>query len=289
MSLLAPSPSPLATSVSATPLAPVTEVVSAELIQAQDMAKFNQELAQIVASFVKAEPNDYGVFVKHLSSGETVSSRANDIFISASLYKPIAAMEALKLVDKGELSLDTRLAAAGGRTLKQCIIEAISVSDNACGLALLSITNASSADGLVSLRADGYNKTDLRGDYPITSAQNVALLFEQIYRGKLLSKNSTKLLLDALKDQRVANRLPTGLPAEANPAHKTGDLEGVVHDAGIVYSDETGDYIIAILSGADNSGRNLAQRYARFGELTSSVHDLMLKHASALLAAPESS
>lgn len=288
MSLLAPLTSSTTPTIVPVPAEPAADIISVEMVQAQNTANYNQELSKVIADFVKAEPNDYGIVVKHLASGEVVSSNANDIFISASLYKPFVAIEALKLVDKGELSLDRRLAAAGGRTVKECIKDTISVSDNDCGHALLSVTNSRSADRLASLRTDGYAKTDLRGDYPTTSAQDVAHLFEQLYAGKLLSKNSNKLLLGALKNQQVADRLPTGLPDEADPAHKTGDLEGVVHDAGIIYSEEAGDYIIAILSGADDSGRNLSQRYARFGELTESIHQLMLKHASALNAAPES-
>ena len=51
-----------------------------------------------------------------------------------------------------------------------------------------------------------------------------------------------------LKDQRVNNRLPVGLPKGTVIAHKTGDLEGVVHDAGIVFGPKT-DYLVVVVSG----------------------------------------
>ncbi len=51
-----------------------------------------------------------------------------------------------------------------------------------------------------------------------------------------------------MKDQRINNRLPAGLPAGTSIAHKTGDLDGYVHDAGIVYGPKT-DYLIVMTSG----------------------------------------
>lgn len=287
LSLVAPlstSTSPSATIVAETSAAPAASLTP---VEEPPVDQLSQPLQKTIDAFIKTEPNDYGIVVKHLGSGVVVSANPKTSFISASLYKPFAAIEALKLVDSGKLSLDQQLAAAGGRTVKQCVEDTITVSDNPCGHALLGVTSASTAQGLSSLRADGYKHTDLRGSYPSTTAQDVATLFEQLYNGDLLSKSSTKLLLTALKQQKVNDRLPTGLPAGTVIAHKTGDLEGVVHDAGIVYSDESGDYIISILSGADTSGRTLDQRYARFGELTRAIHELMIKYAPT--AAPESS
>lgn len=284
LSLITPlstSTSPGATIVAE---APATPAASLTPVEEPPVDQLSQPLQKTVDNFIKAEPNDYGIFVKHLSINVVVSANPKSSFISASLYKPFAAIEALKLVDDGKLSLEQQLAAAGGRTVKQCIQDTITVSDNPCGHALLGVTNASTAQGLSSLRADGFKHTDLRGSYPTTTAQDVATLFEQLYTGDLLSKSSTKLLLNALKQQKVNDRLPTGLPSGTTIAHKTGDLEGVVHDAGIVYSDESGDYIISILSGADTSGRTLAQRYARFGELTKSIHELMIKYAPVVAA-----
>jgi beta-lactamase class A len=122
----------------------------------------------------------------------------------------------------------------------------------------------------------------MRGLYPVSTAGDIAKLFSHIYRGDLLKPASNDYLLDALKNQTVNNRLPTGLPAGVSLAHKTGDLEGSAHDGGIVYSQTTGDYIVVVLSAADPSGRILAERYARFGDLTRDIHQLFVDNANIL-------
>lgn len=266
---------------------PLSEALSPEVLRQEQIEQFKAQLDTVLTEFAQNEPNDYGILVKHLGTGEVIGVSATGTFISASLYKPFAAIMALKLVDQGKLSLNTPLAIAGDRSVRQCVIDTISVSDNPCGHALLSISGADTPSGLAQLRADGYSQTDLSSLYPVTTAQDVARLFEHVYAGDLLSPASNKLLLDALKDQRVNNRLPTGLSA-ASIAHKTGDLEGAAHDAGIVYSNETGDYIIAVLSGPDDSGRNLLGRYERFGDIMESVHQLMLRFGPALTGAEPS-
>jgi beta-lactamase class A len=101
----------------------------------------------------------------------------------------------------------------------------------------------------------------------------VAKLFEGIYDGNLLTPDMNKIVTDALLAQTVNDRLPVGLPAGVQIAHKTGDLEGVAHDGGIVYTKEFGDYIIVVLSDSDSSGRDLTSRYLQFGHLMQTIHD----------------
>ena len=289
LALVVPLANPGAPSVTIDTQVPVAQALAPISLREENMSAFKTQLNQVLADFTKAEPNKYGVVVQHLGSGVSASSSPEDIFISASLYKPFAAVLALKQVDQGKLHLDTPLAMADGRTVRQCIVYTITISDNPCGHALLGATGSKDASVADKLKADGYQQTDLTGLYPVTSAQDVTLLFEHIYKGDLLSKNSNQLLLNALKNQQVNDRLPVGLNKDAVVAHKTGDLEGAVHDAGIVYSSQTGDYIITVLSGPDNSGRNLLGRYARFGELMKSVHELMIKNAAVLTSVDQSS
>jgi beta-lactamase class A len=67
--------------------------------------------------------------------------------------------------------------------------------------------------------------------------------------------------MDLLKDQRVNNRLPQGLPGGTVIAHKTGDLDGVVHDAGIVYGPKT-NYLVVVTSGPWNAPGNAPAMFA---------------------------
>src|SRR5690606_20861611 len=101
-----------------------------------------------------------------------------------------------------------------------------------------------------------------------------------IYRGSGLSADAQYVILSALLGQQIDDRLARGVPDSVRIAHKTGDLEGYAHDAGLVLGQESGDYILVVMSGPDSSGRMLNQRYADFGRLASDIHKVMVDYVS---------
>ena len=109
-------------------------------------AEFKQQLDKVISKFLAAEPNDYGIYVKHLDSGVVARFGSDDQFITASLYKPFAVVEVLKLVDQGQLSLNM-ITAAENRNLKQCIWDTITISDNPCGHVVLNLSGLASQSG----------------------------------------------------------------------------------------------------------------------------------------------
>ena len=264
------------------PLAPAA-LPDPQLLQTELTLAFKTDLKAELNKFTAAQTGDFAVYVHELDSDTAVSASANRSFISASLYKPFVAVAALKMVDQGSLSLDTILADTGGRDVRQCVIDTISVSDNPCGLSLLSTTQLT----VPKLRAEGYARTDLSGLYPVTTAGDVAKLFEHIYKGDLLSKASNRLLLGALKQQTVNDRLPPGLPKGVSLAHKTGDLDGYAHDAGIVFGEHS-DYIVVVLSGPNTDEQSLSERYTAFSRLSATIHKFVSRFQSELADAGSS-
>jgi beta-lactamase class A len=89
----------------------------------------------------------------------------------------------------------------------------------------------------------------------VASAKDVGLLLEHLYNATLMSPNATNRFTDLLKQQRVNDRFPTGLPSGTVIAHKTGDFLGYTHDAGIVYGAKT-DFEVVVMSGPWNSPEN---------------------------------
>ncbi len=121
----------------------------------------------------------------------------------------------------------------------------INISDNQCGRALGTILGWGKQNA--GLASAGYTATSL-ADPQRTSAADAARLLERLYSGTLASPSMSKRFMAELKDQRVRDRLPTGLPVDGIMAHKTGDLDGYVHDAGIVFGPKT-DYLVVVMSG----------------------------------------
>jgi beta-lactamase class A len=250
--------------------------------EAEDvLPEFKRQLEMTIAGFVDKQPNDFGVYVSHLETGVSAEHNGQYAMSMASLYKPFAVVEALKMVDAGLLNLAQPLL-EDGTTLSACLEKAITVSDNPCGLALLKAANLSSGFGLKKIQTLGYKHTDLRGYFPETTPRDMAKLMENIYRGTGLSADGQQTILSSLLGQTVNDRLPAGLPADSQVAHKTGDLNGYSHDAGLVLDSQAGDYIIVVMSGPDDSGRLLSQRYVDFARLASVIHELMLTYSARL-------
>ena len=76
-----------------------------------------------------------------------------------------------------------------------------------------------------AIQKKGFNNT--------SSPNDVALLLEQYITSDFLSHESREIILDILRKQQLNNKLAKLLPAEFQLAHKTGDLPGIEHDAGI--------------------------------------------------------
>lgn len=202
-------------------------------------------LQEILNNFVAANPDKFGIVVKDMNTGETASISPDKQITSASLYKIFVAQRIYQRIDLNQLTYGKPAGGGTGRTIDGCLTVMINVSDNGCGRALGSILGWGAQNQ--ALAAEGYTQTNLATPQK-TSAGDVATLFTRLYNGTLVSPDSSAKFMALLKDQRVNNRLPVGLPAGTVIAHKTGDLDGVVHDAGIVYGPKT-NYLVVVTSG----------------------------------------
>ena len=78
-----------------------------------------------------------------------------------------------------------------------------------------------------------------------TTAKDMQHLFKLIYDGKLLKQKWNEVAIDILCRQRSQESLKRYLVEPVKMAHKTGGLDTVDHDVGIVYTDVT-DYFIGV-------------------------------------------
>lgn len=115
-----------------------------------------------------------------------------------------------------------------------------------------------------------FERREETGEYEIrldvgepTTANNVATpadlnrLLAMVAKKEILSAASCDLILDILRRQHYNSRLPLLLPEGTKVAHKTGTVNGVVNDAGIIYlPDGKGSIAISVLS------RNVAEKQA---------------------------
>ena len=120
----------------------------------------------------------------------------------------------------------------------------ISNSDNACAesflnsLGLSTVTKDIQAIGLK-------NSTFMKTGGPFTTANDLSLLLGMIATGQNFSSANQQRLVAAMK----ANVYRKGIPAGANGtvADKVGFLNGLLHDAAIVYG-SNGTYVLAVMT-----------------------------------------
>ena len=58
-------------------------------------------------------------------------------------------------------------------------------------------------------------------------------------------------MIGILSENKLNEGLPKYLPAGTKIAHKTGEIEGYKHDAGIIFTPK-GDYLIVVMSNTDS-------------------------------------
>lgn len=82
----------------------------------------------------------------------------------------------------------------------------------------------------------------------MVSAYDLSLLFEQLGKGDLVSKKASEEMLGVLKQQYFRGIIPAKLPHEVVVANKTGSINKVCHDSGIIFLPDGRKYVLVLLS-----------------------------------------
>ena len=253
-------------------------------VDAKPKNMVDNEIQSQVLSLLADEDGDYAIFVKDLKpeGKRNVCINCDEVFESASLYKVFLMAAVFTAINEGKFDLDTQIGAKlshldkilGGRdfgyedfdadetighTIREALARIAAFSDNYAAILLAEKVGWDS----IQLIADSVGATNTTIKNPITtSAEDVGILFEKLYKGEVVSLESSEQVLDLLSKSQMNNRIPAKLPKEVKVAHKTGELAGVRNDAGIVFLDGN-PYVIVMMSknlrGEDEGVENLAE------------------------------
>lgn len=223
------------------------------------------------------------------------SLNADDVFPAASLAKvPILVELARQLArPESEYSWETRLEVPEAArvpsdgvladlspdlrpTIHDVAHLMITISDNTASNLLLDLLGMESVNA--SMRELGLRNTRLErrfidfearraGRDNWTTAADMVLLFTHIYAGRVPEHER---LLKILLRQNDYHILPAYWGEEAPFAHKTGGLEGIIHDAGILFrapDDLRRPLIIALLTAAQDDVPLTQLTLARVGRV----------------------
>ena len=180
--------------------------------------------------------------------------------IAASVIKIPIMVEAFRQIEAGLLAADAVYAVRAEQKMPSCgaltymhdglevtlmdlITLMIILSDNTATNMVIDLVGIENVNR--TLRAYGAERTTLRrklfdgeasarGIENTITAREIGLLLEKMYAGALVSPAASAQMLGILADQRLNGKLPFFL--ECKIAHKTGEDDGITHDAGIVYA-----------------------------------------------------
>ena len=209
---------------------------------------------------------------------------ADTPFIAASLYKLAVLLEVESLVDAGRVSYDDTITiedadvtidgsnepAGTSLTIDDALEEMIAYSDNGSALALLRSYGAPATNArLLAAGITGFHVAENSDQDHTVTARALARFFDLLARRQLVSSAASDRMLARLERQTINDRLPRDLPEGVAVAHKTGDLVGFIHDAGLIEAPD-GPRIVVVLTsgGADADARDLI---ARIGSLAYSA------------------
>ncbi|MBR6114824.1 MAG: serine hydrolase [Oscillospiraceae bacterium] len=214
-----------------------------------------------------ALPGRIGFYCKNLVTGETLSCGADTPMMAASVIKLFVLAEAERRMDEGTLDRDALFTVRHAECVPSCgalnyMHDGLQVtigdlctlmiihSDNSATNFLIDLLGFDAINALI--RSLGYSVTALnrkmfdlessaRGIQNYICAAEVGDLLERMYRGTLVSPAASADMLRIMRDQQINHKIPfylSELPDPPEIAHKTGEDDGITHDAGIVYADE---------------------------------------------------
>lgn len=210
----------------------------------------------------------YAVAVKNLKTGENYFLDAHKRFNPGSLYKLWVMAETFNQIQKGQIKEDDILTGDiqtlnkefdispeyadlndGTITIRvaDALNQMITISHNYAALLLTKKVTLSSIANF--LQDNNFNESKL-GEPPETTPYDIAIFFEKLYKGQLANTEITNKMIELLKKQTLNDKLPKYLPEKTSIVHKTGEIDYLSHDGGIVFS-EKGDYIIVVFSESD--------------------------------------
>jgi len=224
-------------------------------------------------------PGRVSIVLKDLRSGRTWLHNPDDLFPAASLIKVPILIAAFYKMKDGGLSLDERLEITrrnrvGGSgslkwerdgskfTVRELLTRMINESDNTATKMMLDrigigyVQQQFPRMGLLytGIYEEGMSIKGGRVAHEnYTTAREMEMLLEKIYRGEAVDKPSSDLMMEILKKPKaVASRLAKGMPTGWEIAHKTGLLRQACHDSAIFLT-PNGDYAVTVLTGQNAS------------------------------------
>lgn len=251
---------------------------------------FDKGLNDAIDDALAGTHGTYAVVVKDLATGATYTRNADRKFATASLYKLWVMGETYHQIAEGKFTEDTEMhdtveslnktfgiASESAElkdgeftmTVQQALEKMITISHNYAAYLLTKKIKPANMQTFLNAHNLSHSKV---GPDPTSTPSDIAAFLEKLYTKQLGTPEHTQKMLDLLAAQELNDRIPKYLPKGTKVMHKTGELDRVKHDVGIV-SGPTGDYILVLMS---ESTDQLAAA-ERLANISKNVYEYMRK------------
>ncbi len=191
--------------------------------------------------------------------------------VTASLYKLAVLAEAERLVDAGKLHYrdtiqiehediteDGSFEGPGAElTVDEALEQMITVSDNGTAMHFWRMLGAANINAtLQKAGIKDFHVAMSEEEDNVASPRAIGTYFTLLAQKKLISAAASDRMLARLERQQINDRIPAALPEGTVVAHKTGNLAGLVHDAGIVFSPRGARVVVAMTWDVDEGVAN---------------------------------
>lgn len=214
----------------------VPQSVPANITYVRTYSSTDEGLSALLSNYAKDHAGTYGISYAELSGDRRRANYQGDKkFVTASTYKLFVAYSVLKRVESGQMSWEDN---------QTCFNKMISQSDNPCSEAFLqkvglgTITKEINAMGLK-------NSNFTQSGGPFTTANDLVTFLGTLESGSMFSGTSRERLISAMLNNVYRKGVPAG--ASGQVADKVGFMDGLLHDAAIVYSPK-GTYVLAVMT-----------------------------------------
>ncbi|MCL5773481.1 MAG: class A beta-lactamase-related serine hydrolase [Firmicutes bacterium] len=232
----------------------------------------SHEIEKLVKEASKSFPGKAGIVFYDILENKVIGSNTKEEFEAASLIKIPILIEYFRQVKAGKLSpgesvvIKNSMKAGGSGSIKN-LPEGSSVSYEELAGLMITKSDNTAADILInklgmkninSIAIElGCSATFLkrtiwdfaaidRGMDNTATPEDMMILLRAIYEGKAVDEASSASMINILKRQENRKMIPAYLPEGVEVAHKTGELNGILHDCGIIYMEKC-PYILCLL------------------------------------------
>lgn len=214
----------------------------------------------------------FSIILKDLKENRMLYERDADRQLpSASIIKILIMVEAFRSFLLGKLDPERKVHVCGSDkvdysiisrmntdlyTIRDLVVLMMSISDNTAANVLIDILgreNINNTAESLALKGTVLQRKMMdfeaagRGRQNLTTPRDIIALLEKLYKGSILTDEACEEMLKIMSIVASRDYMIRELPEETRVAHKTGELDGINHDAGIIYRQQ-GDYALGIFA-----------------------------------------